>query len=202
MFPADHWRHHPALKPVAYDPALSKKLLAEAVYKNGLTVKGYMLNTPESQTLTEAVKGMLGKVGIDWKVEMLDPAAIVEKLRNADYEFAGGWTWIYDPDIMATGLYHPDGGFNFGRSNNPRAIALIEKGHLETDDAKRTKIHQELDKVLYDNCEDVWRRWLRYVSVVRKNVMGINEATGNQFKEAFTVSHPGWFKDGKENRDK
>ena len=46
LFPPDHWCHNPTLKPVTYDPALSKKLLAQAGYKDGLTVKGYMFNTP------------------------------------------------------------------------------------------------------------------------------------------------------------
>ena len=76
MFPPDHWCHNPALKPTGYDPALSRKLLAQAGYSGGLTVKGYMFNGAASQTLTEAIKGMLAKVGVDWKVELLDTAAM------------------------------------------------------------------------------------------------------------------------------
>lgn len=198
MFPTDHWCHHPALKPVTFDPALSKKLMAEAGYKNGLTIKGYMLNTPESQTLTEAMKGMLIKVGIDWKVEMLDAAAIGDRLRNADYEFAGGgWTWIYDPDLMATGLYHPEGGFNFGRSNNPKAIALIEKGRLEIDDAKRTKIYQELDKVIYDNYEEAFLWYPTAVTIFKKDVQGYNNAMYIKNRDGYTYTHYNWFKGGK-----
>lgn len=198
IFPTDHWCHNPALKPVTYDPALSRKLLAEAGYKNGLTVKGYMSNTPESQTLTEAVKGMLAKVGIEWKVELLDPAAIGEKLRNADYEFAGGgWQWIYDPDLMATGLYHPDGGFNFGRSHNEKAIALIEAGRREMNDAKRTKIYQELDKVIYDNYEEAFLWYPTSVTIFTKNVQGWNQAMYLKSRDGYYYSHQLWFKDGK-----
>jgi peptide/nickel transport system substrate-binding protein len=201
MYPDDHWCHNPNLKPVSYDPALSKKLLAQAGYKNGLTIKGSMLNLTQSSAVAEAIKDMLAKVGITWNVEFLDPAASSEKMRKVDYDFSGGgWPWIYDPDLMATGLYHPDGGFNFGRSNNQKAIALIEAGRLEVDFDKRTKIYWELEKVLYDNYEDVWLWWPRYVSVNRKNIQGINEAMGRKYKEMFAVSHPSWFKDGKENR--
>jgi ABC-type transport system substrate-binding protein len=201
MYPEDHWCHNPNLKPVTFDPELSKKLLVQAGYKNGLTIKGYMSNLTQSTSLAEAIKGMLAKVGITWNIEFLDPAASSEKLRKVDYDFAGGgWQWIYDPDLMATGLYHPDGGFNFGRSDNKKAVALIEAGRLEIDFDKRTKIYWELEKVLYDNYEDVWLWWPRYVSVTRKNVQGINNDMGNQFKEAFSVSHPSWFKGGKENR--
>jgi peptide/nickel transport system substrate-binding protein len=197
MFPDDHWCHNPALKPVRYEPALSKKLLAEAGYKDGLTVKGFMLNTPESQTLTEAVKGMLAKVGIDWKVELLGAAAIGDKLRNADYEFAGGgWTWIYDPDLMVTGLYHPDGGFNYGRSHNEKAIALIEAGRREMNDAKRTKIYQELEKVIYDNYEEAFLWYPTTVTIFSKKVQGWNNALYMKFRDGHYYSHSLWFKGG------
>jgi peptide/nickel transport system substrate-binding protein len=198
MFPPDHWCHNPALKPVSYDPALSRKLLAEAGYKDGLTVKGYMLNTPESQTLTEAIKGMLAKVGIEWKVELLDQAAIGEKLRSADYEFAGGgWYWIFDPDLMATGLYHPDGGFNYGRSHNEKAIALVEAGRKEMNDAKRTKIYQELDKVIYDNYEECFLWYPTGVTIFNKKVQGWNNAMWLKFRDGYVYSHFLWFKDGR-----
>jgi peptide/nickel transport system substrate-binding protein len=196
-YPDDHWTYNPDLKPVSYDPELSKKLLAEAGYEKGLTVKGYMLNITTSQTLAEAVKGMLAQVGIDWKVELLDSAAISEKLRTMDYDLAGGgWYWIYDPDLLATGLYHPDGGFNFGRSHNEKAIALIEEGRKEVDLEKRAKIYMELEKVLYDNYEDAWLWWPMAVTVFGKNVLGWNHDMYLKFREAQYYSHPMWFKDG------
>ncbi len=198
MFPPDHWCHNPALKPTGYDPALSRKLLAQAGYSGGLTVKGYMFNGAASQTLTEAIKGMLAKVGVDWKVELLDTAAIGEKLRNADYDFAGsGWDWIFDPDLMATGLYHPDGGFNFGRSHNEKAIALIEQGRREMNDGKRTKIYQEVDKVIYDNYEDAFLWYPTAVTVFRKNIQGWNNDMWLKFRDGYVYSHFLWFKGGR-----
>ncbi|MBW2090598.1 MAG: ABC transporter substrate-binding protein, partial [Deltaproteobacteria bacterium] len=53
-FPDDHWAHNPNLKPVSYDPELSKRLLAEAGYPKGLTLNGFMGNTPMSISITEA----------------------------------------------------------------------------------------------------------------------------------------------------
>ena len=157
-----------------------------------------MLQLTQSNAMAEAIKAMLAKVGITWNIEFLDPAASSEKMRKLDYDFAANtWTWIYDPDLIATGWYHPDGGFNFGRSHNQKAIPLIEAGRKESNEEKRKKIYWELEKVLYDNYEDVWLWWPRYVSVTRKNIQGINPELGNKFKEAFGVSHPTWFKGGR-----
>lgn len=198
MFPEDHWCHNPNLKPVAYDPALSKKLLAEAGYGSGLKVKGYYNNTTMGQAIAEAVKGMLSQVGIDWQVDLMAPAALAARMQKADYDLAqGGWPWIYDPDLMPTGLYHPDGGFNFGRSKNDEAIALIEAGRKETDLEKRKAIYWKLEEVLYNSYEDAWMWWEETAFALRKQVQGWDQEGYLKHKDAWYWSHPLWFKDGK-----
>jgi peptide/nickel transport system substrate-binding protein len=198
MYPSDHWCHNPDLKPVAYDPDLSKKLLAEAGYANGLTVKGYYTNTTMGQTVAEAIKNMLGKVGINWQVDLMAPAPLATRMQNLDYDLAqGGWVFIYDPDLMPSGLYHPDGGFNFGRSKNDAAIALIEAGRHEVDLEKRQKIYWQLEKVLYDSYEDAWLWWEETPLAYRKQVQGWHQDGFLKYKDAWYWSHPLWFKDGK-----
>ena len=197
-FPLQHWAHNPALKPVPYNPEMSKKLLAEAGYKNGLTIRGYMLNESSFQTLGEAIKGMLAKVGITWQLEILEPAAMSQRMRKVDYDFATNtWAWIYDPDLLLTGWYHPDGGFNFGRSENKKVIPLIEAAREETDEAKRTKIYWEIEKLLYENFEDVYISYPRAVNVFPKWVQGWNNDMYQKLKDVHRFTHPLWFKNGK-----
>jgi peptide/nickel transport system substrate-binding protein len=198
MYPADHWCHNPDLKPVNYDPDLSKRLLSEAGYSSGLIVRGYYNNTSMGQTIAEAVKSMLAKVGIDWQVDVLAPAAVAARMQALDYDLAeGGWVFIYDPDLMATGLYAPDGGFNFGRSKNEAAIALIEAGRKEVDVDKRRAIYWQLEKVLYDAYEDAWLWWEETATAYRQVVQGLDLENFLKYKEAWFWSHPLWFKDGK-----
>jgi peptide/nickel transport system substrate-binding protein len=198
MYPEDHWCHNPNLKPVAYDPDLSKKLLAEAGYGSGLKIRGYYANTTMGQTIAEAIKNMLAKVNIDWQVELIAPAALATRMQNRDYDLGqGGWPFIYDPDLMATGLYHPAGGFNFGRSKNDAAIALIEAGRQQTDLEKRRDIYWQLEKVLYDSYEDVWLWWEEGTRAYRKHVQGWDHANYLKYKDVWFWSHPLWFKDGK-----
>jgi len=198
IYPADHWCHNPDLKPVNYDPDLSKRLLSEAGYSGGLSVRGYYNNTSMGQTIAEAVKSMLAKVGIDWQVDVLAPAAVAARMQAVDYDLAeGGWVFIYDPDLMATGLYHPAGGFNFGRSKNETAIALIEAGRKEVDREKRQSIYWQLEKVLYDSYEDAWLWWEETAVAYRQAVQGLDLEGYLKYKEAWFWSHPLWFKDGK-----
>lgn len=197
-FPEDHWAHNPNLKPVSYDPELSKKLLAEAGYPGGLSIKGHGGSSPAAITINEAIKAMLKKVGIDWQVDALDQAASSDRVKNREYDLiSGGYSNIWEPDIMLTNLYHPKGGFNYGRSNNKKAIELMEIGKNETNQSKRQKIYFELEKALYDNYEDAWLWWAIYVVAYNKKVQGYNNEMNIKFREGFDRSHPLWLKDGK-----
>ncbi|HVN71439.1 MAG TPA: ABC transporter substrate-binding protein, partial [Desulfomonilia bacterium] len=157
LYPDDHWAHNPGLKPVSYDPELSRKLLAQAGYPNGLTLKGFTLNIPEAQAFAKAVMAMLEKVGITWKPVYLSVPGMMEPFRKLDFDVVGNlYPWIQEPDHIATLLYDPASPFNNGRSRNEKAIRLIKAGREEVNEAKRAKIYNELENVLYDNYEDAW----------------------------------------------
>ncbi|MBW2063239.1 MAG: ABC transporter substrate-binding protein [Deltaproteobacteria bacterium] len=198
MYPKDHWAHNPDLKPVRYDPELSKKLLAEAGYEKGLTIKGSMANDPASQTVAVALKSMLAKVGIDWKAVSLDPVAVVDQMEKLEFDLGGlYYPFIQDPDSPATALYHPEGGFNFGRNRNEKVIALIEAGRREVDDKKRQKVYYQLEKVLYHDYTDVWLWGEMAVIAFRKKVHGWNNDMYIKYRTQYWHSHPMWFEDGK-----
>jgi peptide/nickel transport system substrate-binding protein len=198
IYPPSFYANNPTLKPVTYDPELSKKLLAEAGYADGLTIKGHTGSSVESQTFAEAIKAMLLKVGIDWKVDFLDSVAANDRLINLEYDLAsGGWIYIWTPDSVATGLYHSKGPFNMGRTKNMKSEALVEAGLKEVDQEKRIKIYQELDKVLYDNYEDVWLYHNKTLEVYSKRVFGYNLQLYLEGGEGFLRTHHHWFKDGK-----
>ena len=102
-----HWSHNPEIKPIKYDPELSRKLLAEAGYADGLTIKGYM-RTSQSiyATIGLAMKNMLTKVGIDWQYDLLDPVAADDRGKNLEFDFTqGGWPYIQEPDLMLQALH-------------------------------------------------------------------------------------------------
>ena len=197
MYPDDHWAHNPNLSPVSYDPALSKKLLAQAGYPNGLTLKGFTLNLPEAQAFAKAVMAMLEKVGITWKPVYLSISGMIEPFKKRDFDIVGSLhPWIQEPDHIATLLYDPISPLNNGRSHNEKAISLIKAGRENVNEAKRTRIYFELEKALYENYEDAWLWWPTAVLASSKNVMGFNADMAKQFGEAYYFSHPQWFKDG------
>jgi peptide/nickel transport system substrate-binding protein len=197
LYPDDHWAHNPNLKPVKYDPELSKRLLAEAGFKNGLTLRGVNYNYPQAVTLGEAVKQMLAVVGMNWEVDVLDSAAITDRMRNLEYDLAvSAVPYIQGPDASVSNIYHPDGGFYFNRNNDPELINLIEAGRYEIDQEKRKEIYYQIEDLLYQKYMDVWLFYDVAAIAYRKNVEGYNNKMFIENRTLYTYSHPLWFKDG------
>ena len=198
IYPENHWAHNSKLKPVPYDPELSKALLKDAGFAGGLKIRGFVYNSPESQAFAKAIMGMLEKVGIEWKPKFLGIAAMMEPLQRLDYDMIGSvYMWIQEPDHIASILYHPDSPFNNGRSRNPEVIRLIEEGRCEIDEKKRTVIYNKLEQALYSNCEDVWLWWPVAVMTANQNIRGFNVDMSRKWGEGYMFSHPTWYKNGK-----
>ncbi len=203
FFPDDHWAHNPNLKPVSYQPELSKKLLVEAGYPDGLVIKGHLGNDTGSVNMAEAVKAMLKKVGVTWAVETLSPAAVDDRIKNLEYDLAGNtYMYMFEPDLCVTNFYHPSGGWNAGRTNNKPVVELIEKGREETDFAKRQAIYWEIERLLDESYEDIYLWWPVVLVAYSKHIRGyVFEGGAQTHKEIWGETHPFWFKDGKDPRD-
>jgi peptide/nickel transport system substrate-binding protein len=203
IFHDTHWSHNPALKPVTYDPELSRKLLAEAGYGDGLNIKGHWGTTIGNIALTEAIKDMLEKVGVNWTVDSLDAAASFDRFVNLEYDMCGGGAgYLKEPDMVATGHFHPDGATNRGRMEYKELTEIIERGKVEMDLAKRQQIYWELEKTIYDMYADVWL-WYPIINTARSKQFGAWYNTEDHTKggEAYWFSHAGFFIDGKEQAD-
>ncbi len=195
-YPGFHWTHNPNLKPRKYDPELSKKLLAEAGYKKGLTIKGHAEST--SVSWIEAIQAMLKKAGIKWEVDYLDGMAFTDRLNNLEFEMrSGGYSWITEPDLMATAYFHSEGNWNRGRYVNPEMDELIVKGRSIVDLEKRQKHYWDIEKRLVEEYTDVFIYWPTAVSIRHKVLAGYNQKIHLAGGVAAYHAHPEWFADGK-----
>lgn len=201
FWPDNHWAHNPALKPIKFNPELSKRLLKEAGYASGLKLVTLTYNHPDAMTLGVAIKGMLAKVGIEMKLESLEPAAISDRMKNLEYDinFTGDGA-MQDPDASAKNHYHPDSSFNRGRSANPKVIELLMQGRFETDDDKRQQIYRKLEEELYKNYEDIWLTWGIGTIAFRKVVQGWNNQMWIDQRTQYSRAHPLWFENGDPKR--
>lgn len=136
-------------KRLAFDPEISKKLLAEAGYKDGFSVGMDCPNDRyvNDEAICQAVVAMLAKVGI--KVDLLaQPKALYfKKVLSPSLDtsfYLLGWTpgsndsWNVLYNIIGTpDLTSGRGKFNLGGYSNAEVDALTDKVLVETDNKKR-----------------------------------------------------------------
>ena len=152
--PTGYFGHIPMAFP-AYDPEKAKKLLAEAGYPNGFTIKNYFISKsffyPKVLTLAQE---QLRKVGIIVELQVVEHATYHENIRkNLDPFVLYGGTRITDADpwlsLFFDGKEIPDPatgnkGTNFAHY---RGIDdLLTAGRVERDVKKRAAIYAEAQK--------------------------------------------------------
>ena len=132
-----------------YDPAASKKLLAEAGYPNGFSM---CMDSPNNryvndEQIAQAVVSMLAKVGVKVNLKAQPKAQYFKKVLSYDTEFyLLGWTpssldsWNVLYNLIDTRAKSGRGKFNLGGYSNPAIDALTDKILSETNIAKRDKM--------------------------------------------------------------
>ncbi|WP_300157011.1 peptide-binding protein [Solidesulfovibrio sp.] len=161
------WMYDEDVKDYAYDPALAKKLLAEAGWqdRNGdgvledasgrpfaFTILTNQGNDQRIKTAT-IIQSQLAAVGVKVEIRTVEWASFIKEFvdkGNFDALILG-WTVTQDPD--AFDVWHSSravpGGLNFVGFKNADADALLDKGRHTVDQAERKKIYDAFQEILH-----------------------------------------------------
>ena len=149
-----------------YDPAESKRLLAEAGYPDGFSI---VLDTPNDryvndEAISQAVAAMLSKVGITCKLNAQTRSKHFAKIASLDTSFyLLGWAPMsfdvhntYYNNVMTHGksvenAQPGQGNWNCGNYSNPEVDKLINDMTSEIDPAKRQAIISKMMKIHKDD---------------------------------------------------
>ena len=198
ILPDDHWAYNKELKPIKYDPELSRKLIKEAGYPNGLTITGVYYGDSSARRYGEILRTMLKMVNINYKIDYLEYVAAQDRFRNLEWDFST-WIAVYvkSPDTVMTNFYAPEQPDEMNRFYDEKSKSMIQAARQEQNHEKRKKIYLDLQKYLYDNYFDAWFSYSVGISATRKEVRGYNREFERASKDAYWPSHSHWFKDGK-----
>lgn len=119
----------------------------------------YNSNNPARGKIAQILKENFKKAGVDISIRSMEWNAYLSDIDNRQFDaIIMGWTATPYPNPRQT--WHTDSeknkGSNFGAYSNKKVDELIDKANLEFDLAKRAKILQEINRILYDEQPYMW----------------------------------------------
>ena len=166
------------LPPIAFDPARSRQLLAEAGFPNGFSTTIY---TNEGNAvradLAEIMQHQLAAVGINVDISIIEWGAYLDLTARGEHNmFILGWVASTgDPDYGIHPLFHTS---SFGTAGNrtfwgtPEVDALIDAGRAETDPARRLEIYDEIQRIIHREVPWVFWHVGEWIHATRADVRG------------------------------
>lgn len=136
----------------AYDPELSKQLLAEAGYPDGMDIVVKCSSNDAYSKPLEIVQAYLSDVGINLQLEMMESNAwFSDVFKGADYEmnlvtFSMGMADL--EELYA--LYRGGQGQNFGNMDDPDVNAGYDANHTSIDEETRLNAFKQVQHAMGD----------------------------------------------------
>ena len=176
------------LVPYAYDPALAKRLLAEAGYtdtngdglldKAGKPLELRMITYPERPGLppiAQALQGYFADIGVTLKVDIMTSSATSGVLRTPDWDFylmANATTMIPTPAYHLNDAFSTASNAATGGYSNPEVDKLLEELAGTFEQAKKYEIARQIQQIVHDDAAVLWIAYYGVGIVMKDSVTG------------------------------
>ncbi|MHB8878169.1 MAG: ABC transporter substrate-binding protein [Myxococcaceae bacterium] len=179
----------PAVKPIAYDPAGARSLLAEAGWKDGdgdgvLDHEGqpfrftFLLqqNSIRLGKLAPLLQQELARQGIAMELEKVEWSVLSERLTRHDFDATSRLWTEFDVDQDLSEVFHSGqakGGSNIASYSNLRVDAALEAARAEVDPARRVAHCREVHRLLYADQPYLFMTSRVSLDAAKKRVRGL-----------------------------
>lgn len=177
--PDFHWAYRRPQAVYGHDPALAKKLLAEAGYPDGIRIEWKTSTSKEALRNIEVMREDLEQAGIHVEVKSYEWAALFDQIVKGQFQiFTLQWVGIGDPDMMYS-IFHsaetPEkGGRNRGRYSNPEVDRLLAEARAETDSGRRADLYGRVQELVADDLPYVPLYWRDNIVVAGNSLKDVD----------------------------
>jgi peptide/nickel transport system substrate-binding protein len=152
----------------------ARQLLAEAGHRNGIDLTLYTsTGRPGMEEAAVVFRESVKEAGIRVRIESVDIARLYsEMLRTPKDHTLVGNNWFGRPTIdeTITPYTYTKSFWNYTEYSNPKVDGLLTEAEGVVDFAKRKRIYDEVQKILWEEGPEIIPYFRNYVSAVRKNV--------------------------------
>ncbi len=202
------WGHNDAVEDWSYDPELSRELLAEAGFPEGLSEVTWEDGTkmplkffympvvrfyyPDPKEIGTAMAADLAKAGINATLELPgDWATYLDLRRNGELRglYMLGWGGDNgDPDNFLCYFFCKPGNQREGYWDNPEIAELFLKARVTTDQAEREKMYKQGEEMLHEDRARLWVAHNRTPLLFRNAVKGyVPNALGTDLYKTVSI---------------
>lgn len=183
-------------RPYTYDPALAKRLLAEAGHPGGIDVELWHSSVPTISRIAQAVQSYAAKANIRVKLVMRDAPSVREASRKGETDMSVR-TWYADyPDAenFLFPLLHSSNkgvGGNYSFYANPTFDDLVTRARREQNDTTRARLYREADQLAYDDAPLLYLFFYNELYAVQPWIQGFQIPTILNGQRWLTVRRAG-----------
>ncbi len=145
-------------QPYGRDLEKARQLLAEAGYPDGFETEFMPTSFYEETVRTaQVLQAQLSQIGINADIRTLEWGTWLEEEGSGNYDmYLCGWLGNIDPDDFYYAQHHTDQIFNFTGYSNPELDELLDAGRVETDEATRKDIYNQVQQIIIDEAPYVY----------------------------------------------
>jgi len=167
------------VKGYEYNPELSRKLLSDAGFPNGLGLPDITLSTTASYLdLCKYIQQQLNDIGFNIKIDVNPPATLREMIAKSKVSFFRG-SWIADyPDaenylsLFYSKNFCPKGP-NYTHYKSKAYDDLFEKAQKEINDSLRYVYYHQMDQMIMDEAVVVPLYYDQVLRFYQNNITGL-----------------------------
>jgi peptide/nickel transport system substrate-binding protein len=175
FFPNGTPAHDPSWKVPARDAALAREKLQAGGRPNGFQCTLLTYQGQSNVSVAQAVQSMLGEVGIQTQIQVLEAGALIDTLGRLDYQAGfAGWSGRPDPDFDVYPFMTKSGipNFNFAGYVNPQVQDLLDAARVLQNMDQRVRAYSQVTKILADDMPYAWISFTKEYKLESARVRG------------------------------